>query len=104
MEDQSTNLEELFREKFREQYDRGIRVGIQMISKIIYDKLKDGSIPLMKRIDEVKRFCEIASNVEQKFNEIATKTDESKGVQIEQIENNENTEISESEPSETANN
>lgn len=76
-EEQNTQLEELFKAKLQEQYNRGIRVGILTVSKIVSDKLNDSSIPFAKRIEEVKRFCKIAPNVEQKYNEIATKNENS---------------------------
>ena len=64
-DEQNEKSEELFKEKLQErlqeQYQRGIRVGIMTASKIVYDKLSDGSAPLMKRIEDVRKFCKIAS-------------------------------------------
>ena len=105
-EEQNTKLEELFKEKLQEQYNRGIRVGILTVSKIVSDKLNDSSIPFAKRIDEVKRFCKIAPGIEQKFNEIAAKSDETAEVPVEtfeQTDNSENAVTPESEPSEPTN-
>lgn len=105
-EEQNTKLEELFKEKLQEQYNRGIRVGILTVSKIVSDKLNDSSIPFAKRIDEVKRFCKIAPSVEQKFNEIAAKTDETEEVPtetVEQVDDGETVIAAESEPSEPTN-
>lgn len=76
-DEQNKELEELFRTKLQEQYNRGIKVGILTVSKIVTDKLNDKSVPFMQRIEEVKRFCKIAPSVEQKFNEIAGETENS---------------------------
>ena len=72
-DEQNEKLEELFKEKLQEQFQRGIRVGIMTVSKIVYDKLSDGSAPLMKRIEDVKKFCKIAPGIEKKYNDIASK-------------------------------
>lgn len=66
-------LEEVIRARLKEQYDRGIRVGIMSLSKLVNDKLSDSSLPLMKRIAEVKKLCRIAPSVEKKYDEIASK-------------------------------
>lgn len=66
-------FEELIRAKLQEQYYRGIRVGIMTVSRIVLDKLNDGSKPFMTRVQDVKKFCavpfknlEVASKEEQK--------------------------------------
>lgn len=66
-------FEELIRAKLQEQYNRGIRVGIMTVSRIVLDKLNDGSKPFMARVQDVKKFCavpfknlEVASKEEQK--------------------------------------
>lgn len=58
--EQESKLEELFRTELQKQFLRGIRVGIQTCSKVCLEKLNDSSKPLMKRIDEVKRYCSVA--------------------------------------------
>lgn len=66
-------FEKLIRAKLQEQYNRGIRVGIMTVSRIVLDKLNDGSKPFMTRVQDVKKFCavpfknlEVASKEEQK--------------------------------------
>lgn len=66
-------FEELIRAKLQEQYNRGIRVGIMTVSRIVLDKLNDGSKPFMTRVQDVKKFfavpfknLEVASKEEQK--------------------------------------
>lgn len=58
--EQESKLEELFRTELQKQFLRGIRVGIQTCSKVCLEKFNDSSKPLMKRIDEVKRYCSVA--------------------------------------------
>lgn len=65
-------LEEVIRARLQEQYDRGIRVGIMSLSKLVNDKLSDSSLPLMKRIAEVRKLCKIAPGIEKKYNEVAS--------------------------------
>ena len=59
---QEEKFEELLKTKLNEQYNKGLHVGILSISKIILDKLNDNSKPLMKRINDVKKFCEAPWN------------------------------------------
>lgn len=66
-------LEEVIRARLQEQYDRGVRVGIMSLSKLVNDKLSDSSLPLMKRIAEVRKLCRIAPSVEKKYDEIASR-------------------------------
>lgn len=58
--EQERKFEELLRTKLQKQFSRGIRVGIQTCSKVCLEKLNDSSKPLMKRIDEVKKYCSVA--------------------------------------------
>ena len=57
-DEQEKQLEEFFKTKLREQYNKGLRVGVLTVSKIVIDKLNDSSKTFMKRIKEIKRFCE----------------------------------------------
>ena len=70
--DPEAELEEVIKEKLKEQYDHGIRVGIMSLSKLVNDKLSDSSLPLMKRIAEVRKLCKIAPGIEKKYNEVAS--------------------------------
>ena len=58
-EEQEKQLEELFKEKLKEQYLKGIKVGVLSASKVIIDKLEDKSKPLTQRVSEVKQFCKV---------------------------------------------
>lgn len=59
--DEETKLEELFRTELQKQFLRGIRVGIQTCSKVCLEKLNDSSKPLMKRIEDTKKYCTVAT-------------------------------------------
>ena len=74
--DADEQLEEAVRASLQEQYDRGIRVGIMSLSKLVNDKLSDSSLPLMKRIAEVRKLCKIAPGIEKKYDEISAKLEE----------------------------
>lgn len=58
---QGKQLEELLKTKLKEQYNRGVRVGILSVSKVVLDKLSDRSKPLTKRIEEIKKYCAVAT-------------------------------------------
>lgn len=64
---QEKQLEELFKTKLKEQYNRGLQVGILSVSKGVLDKLNDSSKPLMKRIEDVKKFCSTPWNRQKKI-------------------------------------
>lgn len=59
--DEETKLEKLFRTELEKQFLRGIRVGIQTCSKVCLEKLNDSSKPLMKRIEDTKKYCAVAT-------------------------------------------
>lgn len=48
---------EVMREAMKKQFYRGMSVGAQSICKVVLDLLNDTSLPLMKRIDVVKKYC-----------------------------------------------
>lgn len=79
-DEQEKQLEELFKVKLKEQYNRGLHVGILSVSKVVLDKLNDGSKPFMKRIEDVKKFCSTPWN-KQKQIEKALKDTQSKAEQ-----------------------
>lgn len=60
--EEQVQLEEVFKTHLETQFNRGIRVGIKSASSIILDKLKDTSKPILVRVNDVKRFCEVAVN------------------------------------------
>lgn len=59
--EEETKLEKLFRTELQKQFLRGIRVGIQTCSKVCLEKLNDSSKPLMKRIEDTKKYCSVAT-------------------------------------------
>lgn len=66
-------FENLLKEKLHEQYIQGLRVGSLTISKAVMDKLNDSSKPLMDRIAEVKRICNVrVANEKSKEKETTT--------------------------------
>lgn len=79
-DEQEKQLEELFKTKLKEQYNRGLHVGILSVSKVVLDKLNDSSKPLMKRIEDVKKFCSTPWN-KQKNTEQALKDASAKAEQ-----------------------
>lgn len=66
-DEQQKQLEELFKVKLKEQYQRGLHVGILSVSKGVLDKLNDGSKPLMKRIEDIKKFCQTPQNKQKQI-------------------------------------
>ena len=54
-------LEKLFRTELQKHFLRGIKVGIQTCSKVCLEKLNDNSKPLMKRIENIKKYCAVAT-------------------------------------------
>ena len=77
--EQEKQLEELFKVKLKEQYNRGLHIGILSVSKVILDKLNDSSKPFMKRIKEIRKFCETPWNkkkVEQALKETTAKEEQ----------------------------
>lgn len=81
--DKENQLEELFKVKLKEQYDRGLYVGVLSVSKVVLDKLNDNSKPFMKRIEDVKKFCQTPLNkqkqIEKALKEAPTTTEQTTG-------------------------
>ena len=50
-------LKAYFEGKLKEQYQKGLAIGVKTVSKLILDKLNDSSLSLMDRITKVKQFC-----------------------------------------------
>lgn len=59
-DEQNKELENLFRTELQKQYLRGLRVGIKTVSKVCLEKLNDNSKPLLKRIEDVKKYCSVS--------------------------------------------
>lgn len=84
--DNTKQLEEFFKEKLQEQYNRGLRIGVLTVSKIVLDKLSNSSKPFMTRIAEVKKFC-AAPWGKRKIDENEKETEEIKEQLAEEVEN-----------------
>lgn len=59
--EEETKLEKLFRTELQKHFLCGIKVGIQTCSKVCLEKLNDNSKPLMKRIENIKKYCAVAT-------------------------------------------
>lgn len=68
-------LDDVIKAELQKQFNHGVRVGILSLSKLVNNKLSDSSLPLTKRIEEVRRLCKIDPEIEKKYNEIASKTE-----------------------------
>lgn len=55
--EQENKFEEVMRDAMKKQFYRGLAVGAQSVCKVILDLMNDTSLPLMKRIDVVKNYC-----------------------------------------------
>ena len=55
--EQENKFDEVLRDAMKKQFYRGMSVGAQSICKVVLDLLTDSSLPLMKRIDTVKSYC-----------------------------------------------
>lgn len=62
--EEETKLEKLFRTELQKHFLRGIKVGIQTCSKVCLEKLNDNSKPLMKRIENIKKYCAVATQLD----------------------------------------
>ncbi len=91
--EQEKELEEIFASRLKEQYNRGLQVGVLSVSKVVLDKLNDGRKPLMDRIKDVKKFCEIPINkqkqIEEALKEASEKAEMQEAVIQNSTENNE---------------
>lgn len=68
-EEKSTDLQEfesLLKARLQEQYDKGVRVGMMTVSKIVMDLLNDKQKSFAGRIESVKRFCKITTQLDQR--------------------------------------
>lgn len=58
---EKTELEETFIKHLKDSYNRGLRVGIKTACRLIEEKLKDTSKPILMRVKDVQRFCHVAT-------------------------------------------
>ena len=59
--------EEIIRPMLERQKAIGIRIGLLAASKAIMERLNDTSKPLLKRIELIKKFCNVAMKDEKGF-------------------------------------
>ena len=60
-------LENIIRASLEKQRVQGIRIGMLAASKAVMEHLNDTSKPLLKRIEAIKKFCNVALKDEDKF-------------------------------------
>lgn len=83
----------LVQQKLHEEYNRGLRVGIQSVSKIVMDMLNDKKVPFMTRVEKVRRFCKVAPGIEDRYNKIlAEETEKAKAEYNQDAQNQETVE------------
>ena len=61
-------VEQTLKAQFERQFKLGVRVGIRTASQVISDKLSDRRKPLMDRIRDVEKFCNVATKNEDFLN------------------------------------
>lgn len=66
-EDFSKRAEQIIRPMLEKQRAEGIRIGLLAASKAVMEHLNDTSKPLLKRIELVKKFCNVATKDENAF-------------------------------------
>ena len=60
-------LENIIRASLEKQRVQGIRIGMLAASKAVMEHFNDTSKPLLKRIEAIKKFCNVALKDEDKF-------------------------------------
>lgn len=68
-EEKSTDMQEfesLLKARLQERYDKGVRVGMMTVSKIVMDLLNDKQKSFTGRIESVKHFCKITTQLDQR--------------------------------------
>lgn len=66
-DDFGKRAEEIIRPMLEKQKAIGIRIGLLAASKAVMERLNDTSKPLLKRIELVKKFCNVAMKDEKGF-------------------------------------
>lgn len=65
--EQERQMRTLINTALTEQKQQGLKIGALAVSKIIMDKLNDTSKPLVERINDVKKYCMIATKNPSEF-------------------------------------
>lgn len=65
--DFENRAEQIIRPFLEKQRAQGIRIGMLAASKAVMEHLNDTSKPLLKRIEAIKKFCNVALKDEDKF-------------------------------------
>lgn len=65
--DFENRAEQIIRPFLEKQRVQGIRIGMLAASKAVMEHLNDTSKPLLKRIEAIKKFCNVALKDEDKF-------------------------------------
>lgn len=60
---QEEKLRKEFEHGFKTQFKNGMAQGVYAVSKVIFDRASDESVPCEERIQEIKRFCQVSLNV-----------------------------------------
>lgn len=68
MENHNKEIEDALKAQFERQFKLGVRVGIRTASQVISDKLSNRRKPLMDRIRDVEKFCNVATKNEDFLN------------------------------------
>lgn len=68
MAGQNKEIEQALKAQFERQFKLGVRVGIRTACQVISDKLSDRRKPLMDRIRDVEKFCNVATKNEDFLN------------------------------------
>lgn len=66
-DDFGKRAEQIIRPMLEKQKAIGIRIGLLAASKAVMERLNDTSKPLLKRIELVKKFCNVAMKDEKGF-------------------------------------
>ena len=66
-DDFGKRAEEIIRPMLERQKAIGIRIGLLAASKAVMERLNDTSKPLLKRIELIKKFCNVAMKDEKGF-------------------------------------
>lgn len=66
-DDFGKRAEQIIRPMLEKQKAMGIRIGLLAASKAVMERLNDTSKPLLKRIELVKKFCNVAMKDEKEF-------------------------------------
>lgn len=67
--EQEDRISELFKIELKKQYLRGVKAGMLVVSEVVKEKLNDRSKSLLQRINDVKSYCNVATENRNLFND-----------------------------------